>query len=483
MINNTNASQARIQWESIDWNLIEQRVKQLQVRIAKAIKVGKYRKANALQWILTHSYYAKLLAIKRVTTNRGSKTAGSDNIIWRTPRQKLGAVLQLKRRGYKTLPLRRVYIPKANGKLRPLSIPTMRDRAMQALYLLALDPIVESVADHNSYGFRPHRSTADAIEQCFRSLCMKTSATWVLEGDIKACFDNINHEWLRTHVPMDKLILSKWLNAGFIDKQQLHTTLSGVPQGGVISPTLLTFTLHGLEAAIHAATAKTDKVNLVTYADDFIVTASSKDVLEQTVKPIIIKFLSERGLELSQEKTLITHINLGFDFLGFNIRKYKDKLLIKPARKNVTIFLRNIRNLVRAKSTIKAESLISLLNPKIRGWANYYRHVVSKAIFSKVDHNIFQAIWKWARRRHQNKSLTWVYRKYFCTKDAPCWTFNAGMVAYQGRYKLLTLGKAGSVPIKRHIKIQAKANPYYPEYKVYFEKRVLSKNIRTDGRW
>jgi RNA-directed DNA polymerase len=483
MVQNTNASSACTSWDSIDWNTAQRQVKQLQMRIAKAIREGKYRKAGSLQWILTHSFYAKVLAIKRVTQNQGSKTAGVDNIIWRTPNQKLRAVKQLRRRGYKPLPLRRIYIPKRNGKLRPLSIPTMKDRAMQALHLLALEPIVESIADNNAYGFRPHRSTADAIEQCFRALSMKSSAKFVLEADIKSCFDTISHQWLLGNTPIDKHILSLWLKSGFIDQQQLYATSEGVPQGGIISPTLLTFTLSGLEKAIKNATNPKDKVNLITYADDFIVTANSREILEQTVKPIIVNFLNERGLELAIEKTFITHINQGFDFLGFNIRKYKDKLLIKPARENITIFLNNIRNIVKAHPTIKTEYLIGLLNPKIRGWANYYRHVVAKAIFRKVDSFVFHAIWKWAKRRHQKKSLTWIYKHYFCTVGNDRWVFNAGMVPYQGRFKLLSLNKASAVAIKRHIKVQAAANPYHPKYQEYFEKRMRSKNIRADGRW
>lgn len=478
MVRSTNASLAHMKWDTLDWDTMEVRVKQLQMRIAKAIREGRYRKASALQWILTHSLHAKLLAIKRVTQNRGNKTAGVDNVIWQTPNQKLGAVSQLSRRGYNALPLRRVYIPKKNGKLRPLSIPTMKDRAMQAVHLLALEPVAETIADKNAYGFRPNRSCADAIEQCFRALCMKSSAQWVLEGDIKSCFDKINHQWLQNNVPMDKLMLNKWLKSGFVELQQLHETTEGVPQGGIISPTLLTITLSGLEKAILAATKRQDKVNIVSYADDFIITGATRKVLELTVKPIVVKFLKKRGLELSKEKTLITHIDQGFDFLGFNVRKYKNKLLIKPSKKNVNTFLSNIRNLIKAEATAKTENLIYLLNPKIRGWANYYRHVVAKATFGMVDHEIFQAIWRWAKRRHPNKSSSWVYKKYFCTIEYDAWVFNAGIKPYQGRFKLLRLIKASSTPIKRHIKIRAEATPYDPKYIEYLEKRRTNSTIR-----
>ena len=204
------------QWRSINWMTIEQHVLKLQMRIAKATREGKRGKAKALQWILTHSRAAKFLAVKRVSQNKGSKTSGIDGIIWNTDARCMAAVTQLSRKGYQAKPLRRIYIPKKNGKLRPLGIPCMIDRAQQALHLLALEPISETIADPNSYGFRPNRSTADAIAQCFKCLCLKRSAQWVLEGDIKACFDKIGHQWLIDNIQTDKRMLMQWLQCGFI---------------------------------------------------------------------------------------------------------------------------------------------------------------------------------------------------------------------------------------------------------------------------
>ena len=468
-----NAPSARAKWHTLNWEEIEAKVKQLQMRIAKAIREGKYRKAKSLQWLLTHSYFAKLLAIKRVTQNRGSKTPGIDKVIWCTSAQKLAAVSELTRRGYKALPLRRIYIPKKGNpqKLRPLSIPPMRCRAMQALHLLALEPIAETQADKNSYGFRPKRSCADAIEQAFIMLAKKGSAQWVLEGDIKSCFCKISHQWMYNNIPIDKKMLKQWLEAGYIENQQLNATMEGVAQGGVISPTLLNLTLKGMEDAIKATTRRQDKVHIAIYADDFIVTGATKELLEDKVKPVITSFLEMRGLELSQEKTLITHISDGFDFLGFNIRKYKQKLLIKPAKNNIKSFLARVRGIIKSRKADKAEELINTLNPKIIGWANYYRHAVSKVIFSKVDHEIMKAILVWAKRRHPKKNMTWIRNKYFCTVRGDRWTFTAGIKPYRGRYILRTLFKATSVAIKRHIKIRADANPYNPKYKEYFAKR------------
>src|SRR5512136_2979719 len=223
-------------WKAIDWPQVRQVVRRLQMRIAKATQAGQHRKAQSLQWVLTHSRTAKLLAVHKVTTNRGAKTPGVDNVLWRTDKQKLQAAFNLKRHGYRPRPLRRHYIPKPNGKLRPLSIPTLHDRAMQALYALALAPIAETLADPDSYGFREGRRCADALEQCFTVLSRTTSAPWVLEGDIRACFDEISHEWLLQHVPMDKQILRAWLKAGYWEKGQLFPTGAGTPQGGLMTP-------------------------------------------------------------------------------------------------------------------------------------------------------------------------------------------------------------------------------------------------------
>ena len=323
-------------WESLAWDFLRASVKRLQMRIAKAIRANDHGRARALQWMLTHSHAAKLLAVHRVSSNKGHATPGVDGQVWRNDSQKFAAVLRLKQRGYQPQPLRRIYIPKKNGKLRPLSIPTMLDRAHQALHALALQPIAETCADKNSYGFREGRCCADAIAQCFNALAKSYAPVWVLEGDIKSCFDEISHDWLLNHIPMNREILRKWLRAGFLEQGRLYPTRAGTPQGGIASPLLANMTLDQLEPAIQAVIRpRRDKVNFIRYADDFIVTAAGREVLEERVKPVIAVFVRERGLSLSEEKTKITHIEEGFDFLGQNLRKQGKKLRITPSRKAI----------------------------------------------------------------------------------------------------------------------------------------------------
>jgi len=467
-------------WQSLNWAKIHRQVQRLQMRIAKAAREGNLREVKAFQRLLTRSFAAKALAVKRVTENKGKKTPGVDGVIWSTPKAKFKAVLSLNRRGYKPLPLRRTYVPKSNGKKRPLGIPIKKDLAMQALYKLALEPVAETMADKNSYGFRPLRSTADANQQCWIALAKKTSPAWILEGDIKGCFDNISHDWLMANIPMDKDILRKWLKAGFIDLGTLYPTSAGTPQGAIISPVLANMTLDGLEAELKKAFRQKDKVHMVRYADDFIITGASKAILEDKVCPLVKSFLRARGLELSFEKTRITHIDEGFDFLGQHIRKYGGKLLVKPAKKNVKAFLDKVRKSVKANLTAKQVNLIGLLNPIIRGWANYHRHVAAKETFSKVDHRIWQALWQWCRRRHPKKGTRWIKPKYFKKRGTRNWVFAAETerVRPDGKPAMLELARADKTKIWRHVKIRAKANPFDPSWDSYFEERL---RILKDG--
>lgn len=482
----TGASSAsNHRWKDIDWKKVVTEVRRLQMRIAEAYREGKYGKVKSLQWILTHSFSAKLLAVKRVTQNQGAKTPGVDGIIWKTPHQKMVAVMLLKRKGYKTQPLRRIYISKKQkGKRRPLSIPSMLCRGQQALHLLSLEPISEMMADKCSYGFRPLRSTADAIEQCFKILAKEGSAQYILEGDIENCFCAISHQWLLNNVPMDKKMLKKWLAAGYVEKGEFYPTERGTPQGSIISPTLLNITLSGMETFVKkkVSYAKRNKVYICTYADDFIITGVTKEVLENKVKPAVESFLQERGLTLSKEKTKITHINEGFDFLGMSIRKYKRKLIIKPAKSSVKRFLHGIKGIVKKNATARTENLIRPLNQKIQGWTNYYRHICAKRTFRHVDKTIFSLLWQWSKRRHNEKGLRWIKKKYYRQEKGRNWIFFAQIKDKCGNAKYLDLIEANKTPIKRHIKIRAEATPYDPIYHEYLDKWLIKRG-RSKSRW
>ncbi|MDD5412146.1 MAG: group II intron reverse transcriptase/maturase [Methylobacter sp.] len=480
-IDEVGASSGMIEhWHDIKWVECHKNVKRLQARIVKATAEGRWGKVKNLQRILTHSFSAKAIAVKRVTENKGKRTSGVDGETWNTPESKIKAIDSLKRRGYKSSPLRRVEIPKKNGKKRKLGIPTMKDRAMQALHLLALEPVTETTGDPNSYGFRPERSTADAREQGFKALAIKQSAAWVLEADIKGCFDNISHEWLLENIPLDRKVLKEWLKARVIYNGEFTETETGTPQGGIISPTLANLALDGLEKMLNQnfkipqyresgeRKSKNPKVNLIRYADDFIITGASKELLENEVKPLVENFLKERGLELSPEKTKITHIEDGFNFLGWNFRKYDSKLLIKPSKESIKGILDKVKRILDSNKTAKPENVINLLNPVITGWANYHKGTVAKESFNYVDYQIWTKAWKWAVRRHPNKGKLWIKDKYFKTVDNRNWVFSG---ENQGEHST-RLASMSAVPIERHIKIQADSNPYDPKYEQYFEKRL-----------
>lgn len=458
-------------------------VRKLQVRIAKAVLLKKFNKVRVLSRILTHSIYAKILSIWKVINNKGGKTAGVDKVVWTKETDLFEVAKTLKRRGYKPSPLRRIYIPKRNGKLRPLGIPTMKDRAMQALYLLALEPIAETLGDKFSYGFRKFRSCRDAIKYIYTCLSKKNSATWILEADITGCFDNINHEWLVKHIPMDIQILEKWLKCGYIENKKLFPTIAGTPQGGIISPTLMNLTLDGLGQLIkkkYPVWKSYLKVNFVRYADDFIITAVSRELIEKEIIPLVTNFLAERGLSLSPEKTKITQITEGFDFLSQNTRKYPNgKLLQTPADKAVKEIKFKLRNTVSGNLNTKPNELILKLNSILRGWTNYHKSIVSKEIFKKIDYYLWRLLGKWCKRRHANKSWTWIRNKYFSASDELC-SFASVTKSKKGKtVRINKIFRAGKVPIIRHEIINSSKNVFSQQDEKYFRERKQKLQLKS----
>jgi RNA-directed DNA polymerase len=440
----------RDQWNSIDWKEVRSHVNRLQTRIAKATHEEKWNLVKRLQYLLTNSYYARLLAVRIVTQNRGSRTPGIDGTRWLRPHEKMRAVLSITGKRYIAQPLKRIFIPKpGKDTKRPLSIPTMYDRAIQALYALALQPVAETSADKRSFGFRLFRSAQDAAQYAFICLRHPQSAPWILEGDIRGCFDNISHAWLKENIPMEQSVLSQFLKAGYVFEQNLYHTDKGTPQGGIISPILANMTLDGIESILNERYPDV-KVHFIRYADDFLITAPSKEVAEEICELIPV-FLAERGLELSESKTLITHINDGFDFLGWSFRKYDGTLLVKPSKESIKKITDKIRGIIHRAAAWTQEQLIKALTPVITGWANYHRNIVAKETFQKLDSIIWNMLWKWAKRRHPQKGHKWIARRYWHTEGTRNWVFKT---------QTAKLALFADTKIRRHVMVKLDNNPY-----------------------
>lgn len=477
-----------LRWNFIDWERVERHVNSLQTKIAQAQQEGKKERIRRLQRLLAHSLDAKLLAVRKVTSNKGKHTPGVDGKLWNTPAQKLNAALALTDKGYKAKPLRRVNIPKKGkrGKTRPLGIPTMHDRAMQALYALALEPVAEVTGDRHSYGFRKGRCAQDASVQLYKVLSRKNQAKHVLEGDIKGCFDHINHDWLLTNIPMDKKVLGQFLKAGYMQQGTWHETDEGTPQGGIISPILANMALDGIDRLLDTKyhtngkgnmdrhLAGKTKVNFVRYADDFVITANTEE-LAWEVKTLVAEHLTKRGLELSEEKTLVTHIDVGFDFLGWNFRKYHDKLLIRPSRKSVQNFLDDMhQTILRRGLSWKQDDLIHVLAAKIRGFANYHRHICASKSFSKINNMIYKMLYRWARRRHPTKSNAWLKGKYWIRIGNRNYIFGTT----EHYLPCITWQH-----IVRHITLKCNENPYInPQYYAKRKQQVANRYMHSFRR-
>ena len=425
IVNVTNKNYTH--WQSVDWQKANRVVKNLRRRIFKATREKRWKTVRNLQRLLMKSYSNILLAVRRCTQlNQGKKTPGVDGLVILNPTGRGILVDSLKQFiPWKPLPAKRVYIPKSNGKKRPLGIPTLIDRCRQAIVKNALEPCWEAQFEGISYGFRPGRSPHDAIEKIFCGVRPNGRKKWVVDADIKGCFDNINHEFLMKLIgnfPARKLI-QQWLKAGYVEKGTFSTTEAGTPQGGIISPLLANIALHGMEDALGILYDKRGQIIgnriVVRYADDFVCLCETKEDTQVVVEQLKL-WLGERGLQLSEEKTRIVHITKGFDFLGFKIRHYKDsnsktgyKLLTKPSKKAIEEIRQKLRPTWLKYKSNQVKELISELNPIIRGWANYHRKGVARKVFESLDQWMHKRARRYAKRKHPRKNDTWRKEKYF----------------------------------------------------------------------
>ncbi len=476
MVNGQNAEMLRSDhvlsdWNSIDWKKIERRVKRLRNGIYQATKKENMKEVSHLQKLLLNSFAAKVLAIKRVTQiNDGRKTAGIDGKVIDNHEDRVKmANEEIDFKSYKPYPVKRVYIPKSDGSKRGLGIPTIKDRIIQAIVKEALEPEWEARFETNSYGFRPGRCTQDAIEEVFNSLSDGVAGgnQWVLDADIERAFDTIDHEFILNQLGgfPAKSLISKWLTAGYVEIGEIHETTMGTPQGGIASPLLANIALDGLQ--IHLGTG----YRYARYCDDFVIMAKTKQAIEE-IKPKVEQWLLERGLKLKDEKTRIIHRDEGFNFLGFHIKMYNNgKLIIKPQKEKVKDLLGRVRKWLDDNKQAKAETIPHHLNPILRGWANYYRFVCSKKPFSKIQHSLWWILWKWAKRRHSNKSMSWILNEYF--ENNRYGNFDA----FKGLHRI------DKTPIARYVKVKSKASPDNPDLREYWEnrKKKISRILYAKG--
>lgn len=478
-----NGPEKRTDWDTVDWRKAQRLVRGLRQRIFRAAQAGEHRKVRSLQKLMLRSYSNILMSVRRVTqVNAGKNTPGVDKLVVKTPQARGRLVDDLATfQPWQSKPVRRVYIPKSNGKQRPLGIPTVMDRCLQAMVKNAVEPEWEAKFERTSYGFRPGRGCQDALAKIYILTCPHQRKKWIVDADIQGAFDNINQDFLLNALGQapGRELIKQWLKAGVMEEGVFHETPLGTPQGGVISPLLLNIALHGMEAALgagyNAKGKNAGKRAIVRYADDFIVCCETREDALRVQEVLLPPWLAERGLSLSEEKTRIVHLTEGFDFLGFNVRHYAApltsrtgyKLLIRPSKKSVNGLREKLRDAWLRLKGHNVSAVLWKLNPIIRGWANYYRTGVAKATFSKLDDWMHRRAVRYARSTHPTKPAYWLKRRYWgkLNKERDDqWVFGDKRSGHH-------LLKFHWFKIERHVLVKGRASPDDASLREYWWQR------------
>lgn len=403
-------------WDAQDWKGMHYHARKIQRRIALAAVAGDWHKVSELQKLVFHSWHCRMLAVHRVVCRSRIRTPGIDGKFWHTDAERYAAVEALKDwKDYQPKPFKRVYIPKDHDRTRtrPLSVPVIYDRAMQGLWLLAVDPVVEVLADAHSYGFRKNRSSNDVAKDINERLGFDRGNVWVLRTDVKECFDHLSHEWLLKHAPMNKRILRRILKCGYIYDGLYFPTPEGMPQGGVLSPVMTTLILSGFEQVLQDKYSES-RVEMIRYVDDLLFSADNAAVLHDVLADLQ-EFLAVRGLEISEKKTFIRHISEGVDFIGWHVERDGNHLAWRPSEVAVSEMLHRVEGIISHAGKWTAKRLIAKLNGIVIGWGNYHAYLCTADAFIEVDSCLSDMLWKWALIRHPTHTASWIYHHYWHT--------------------------------------------------------------------